>query len=161
MLSDEDLLEAVEADEPEVPDAGQLDAAEETETPEIADEPVPELEDEDPLATLGMVPEPAAEDPADGAGTLELSDDDLASMLAGDDEASEPQDSPAVAASVPDLIQDEIDSLFGSPASAPEVEAEEESAELSQADIDALLSGTASTVRWDRTYLPPGKCRRT
>ncbi|MDP6348556.1 MAG: hypothetical protein QF719_00525 [Chloroflexota bacterium] len=123
LLSDEDLLGAAE----------------------VADEPVPEVEEEDPFAALGMAPEPTPAEADEGAGTLELSDDDLASMLAGDDEVSEPQDSPAVAASVPDLSQDEIDSPFGSPAAAPEVEAEEESAELSQADIDALLAGTAPT----------------
>ncbi len=145
LLSDEDLFETAEAGGIGMPDADQLDVAEEIETAEITDEPVPEVEEEDPLAALEMAPEPATEEADEGAGALELSDDDLASLLAGDDEASEPQDSPAVAASVPDLSQDEIDSLFGAPASDPEVEVVEESAELSQADIDALLAGSAST----------------
>ncbi len=92
-----------------------------------------------------MVPEPAAEDPSRVREHWNCPTMVWPPCWPEIDEASEPQDSPAVAASVLDLSQDEIDSLCGSPASAPEVEAEEESAELSQADIDALLAGTAST----------------
>jgi hypothetical protein len=51
--------------------------------------------------------------------------------------AAPSEDSP----SVPDLSQDEINSLFGAPADSQDAPAE--SAELSQADIDALLAGTA------------------
>ena len=93
---------------------------------------------------MDILEELSAEADDDKIEPLELTDDDLASLLDDGGGGTEPEVAAAPTAdapSVPDLSQDEINSLFGAPADSQD--APTGSAELSQADIDALLAGTA------------------
>ena len=135
-----------------IPVSGEETAV--TGPPDVPDSEIEEAVDAAANAAAELEPEPVEELSAgaddEATEAIELTGEDLASLVddggdvAGAEKASAPV---AEAPSVPDLSQDEIDSLFGTP-SAPE-QAPAESAELSQADIDSLLAGTTEEVEAD------------
>ena len=139
-------------DEDVIPVSGEETAV--TGPPDVPDSEIEEAVDAAANAAAELEPEPVEELSAgaddEATEAIELTGEDLASLVddggdvAGAEKASAPV---AEAPSVPDLSQDEIDSLFGTP-SAPE-QAPAESAELSQADIDSLLAGTTEEVEAD------------
>ena len=151
------VLDAADAPPPEeetgpVADSGEAEPPASAEDMELADiSATLESEIEEPAEFLeAVVAEPEVDAPEeisaeaedDTVETLELTDDDMAALFDDGGGAEDVEEIPAAGSeegSVPDLSQDEIDSLFGSPATPSETAAE--SAELSQADIDALLAG--------------------
>jgi hypothetical protein len=113
---------------------------------------------------MDILEELSAEADDDKIEPLELTDDDLASLLDDGGGGTEPEVAAAPTAdapSVPDLSQDEINSLFGAPADSQD--APTGSAELSQADIDALLPvpptkkkpRSPNLKRWWRSWRSP------